>query len=49
MQSGNSLSRKAQATYEVMIETYSALGYKLIPLPFDSVQERVKFVLTTVG
>lgn len=40
---------EAQATYEVMNATYSALGYKIIPIPFDSVEERVKFVLTTVG
>jgi predicted ATPase len=40
---------EAQATYEVMIDTYSALDYKLIPLPLGSVQERVQFVLASVG
>jgi predicted ATPase len=32
-----------------MIETYSALGYELIPLPLDSVEERVQFVLAAIG
>ena len=41
--------QEARATYEVMIETYSALGYDLIPLPLDSVQKRVQFVLGAVG
>ena len=41
--------QEARATYEVMIETYSALGYDLIPLPLDSVQKRVEFVLGAVG
>jgi predicted ATPase len=40
---------EAQATYEVMIETYSALGYNLIPLPLNSVEERVQFVSAMVG
>jgi predicted ATPase len=40
---------EAKATYEVMIETYSALGYNLISLPLDSVQERVQVVLAAVG
>lgn len=40
---------EAQATYEVMIETYSALGYGLISLPLDSVEERVRLVLATIG
>lgn len=39
---------EAQATYEVMIETYSKLGYELIPLPLDSVESRVQFVLATI-
>jgi predicted ATPase len=40
---------EAQATYEVMIETYSGLGYELIPLPLDSVEERVQFILAAIG
>jgi predicted ATPase len=38
-----------KATYEMMIETYSALGYDLIPLPLVPVQERLQFVLAAVG
>src|SRR5580658_6469101 len=38
---------EAEATHQVMIETYSALGYEMIPLPLDSVQERVKFLLSS--
>jgi predicted ATPase len=40
---------EAQATYDAMIETYSALGYSLIPLPLDLVQKRVDLVLSVVG
>ena len=40
---------EAQATYEAMIETYSALGYQPIVLPLDSVAERVKFVLAAIA
>lgn len=40
---------QARATCEAMIETYSALGYELIPLPFDSVEHRAQFVLATIG
>jgi len=36
---------QAEATYETMIETYSAFGYELIPLPLHSVEERVRLVL----
>ena len=39
---------EAQATCEVMVETYSDLGYNLIPLPLGSVQERVRFVLAAI-
>jgi predicted ATPase len=31
-----------------MIETYSALGYSLIPLPLESVQKRMQFVLAAI-
>jgi predicted ATPase len=40
---------EAVATYEAMKETYSALGYTLIPLPLGSVEERVQFVLAAIG
>jgi predicted ATPase len=40
---------EAQTTYEVLTETYSALGYILIPLPLASIQERVRFVLAMVA
>ena len=40
---------EARATCEAMIETYSALGYELIALPFDSVDRRAQFVLATTG
>ncbi|MGA8272831.1 MAG: AAA family ATPase [Candidatus Sulfotelmatobacter sp.] len=40
---------EARATYQVMMETYSALGYELIPLPLESVEERVRFVLAAIG
>ena len=39
---------EAQATYEAMIETYSGLGYELIQLPLDSIQERVNFLLGAI-
>jgi predicted ATPase len=39
---------EAKATYEMMVETYAALGYDLIPLPLGSVQERTQFVLAAV-
>lgn len=35
---------EARATYEVMVETYTAYGYKLITLPLASVEERVEVV-----
>lgn len=40
---------EAQATCTAMIETYSTLGYELIQLPIGSVDERVRFVLATIG
>jgi len=40
---------EAQATHEAMIETYSGLGYELIPFPLDSVQKRAQFVLAAIG
>ena len=40
---------EAEATYEVMSETYSGLGYELIRLPLDLVHERVRFVLSAIA
>jgi predicted ATPase len=31
-----------------MRETYSGLGYDLVPLPLGSIQERVRFVLAAI-
>jgi predicted ATPase len=45
---GKQSFEEAHATYEVMIETYSALGCGLVPLPLDSVEERAQFVLAAV-
>jgi predicted ATPase len=39
---------EAKATYEAMIETYSGLGYELVQLPLDSVEERVQFILRAI-
>ncbi len=40
---------EAQATYKALRATYTALGYELISLPLVSVEERVGFVLATIG
>jgi predicted ATPase len=40
---------EAEATNEMMIETYSALGYNLVTLPLGSVEERLRFVLAATG
>jgi predicted ATPase len=40
---------EAQATFEVLEETYSSLGYTLMPLPLDSIEKRVQFVLAALG
>ncbi len=40
---------EAQATNEAMVETYSGLGYELVQLPFEPVEERVRFVLAVIG
>jgi predicted ATPase len=40
---------EARATHAAMIETYSALGYELLSLPLDFVEERVRFVLAAIG
>jgi predicted ATPase len=39
---------EAQATYDALAETYSNLGYNLMPLPLDSVEKRVQFVLAAL-
>jgi predicted ATPase len=36
---------EARTTYDVMMETYAAYGYSLVPLPLGSVEERVRFVV----
>jgi predicted ATPase len=40
---------EARATHDVMVETYSSLGYELVSLPFDSVEERVRLALAAIG
>lgn len=40
---------EAQATCEMMAKTYSELGYGLISLPLDSVEARVRVVLSALG
>lgn len=35
---------EAEATYKVMVETYTGLDYQLVPLPLTSVTERARFV-----
>lgn len=41
--------QEAEATYRVMFEVYSELGYELIPLPLAPVAERVQFVREVIG
>ncbi|KVE39277.1 AAA family ATPase [Burkholderia sp. TSV86] len=40
---------QAVRTYEAMVHTYTAYGYRLIELPRTSVDERCRFVLEVVG
>jgi predicted ATPase len=40
---------EAEATYRVMVEVYSVLGYELVPLPLAPVRERVQFVRSIIG
>ncbi len=40
---------EAEATGRMMKETYEGLGYELVELPKASVEERVAFVMETVG
>ena len=40
---------EAERTYEAMVLAYSNCGYELVALPLASVEERVRFVLATIG
>jgi len=40
---------EAARTYEAMVAAYGAAGYALVELPRASVEERVRFVLRTIG
>jgi predicted ATPase len=40
---------EAERTYRALADTYTELGYELIALPLASVDERVQFVLSTIG
>jgi predicted ATPase len=42
-------AEEARATYAVMFDVYSRLGYELVPLPLASVEERVEFARRTIG
>lgn len=39
---------EAAATHDMMARVYIELGYNLVPLPLDSVAERVRFVLERI-
>jgi len=40
---------EAERTFHVMVETYTALGYRPVMLPLTSVEERVSFVLKEIS
>ena len=40
---------EAERTYEAMVVAYSNCDYELVALPLASVDERVRFVLATIG
>jgi predicted ATPase len=40
---------EAERTYEAMVVAYSNCGYELVALPLVPVEERVRFVLATIG
>lgn len=40
---------EAERTYEAMVVAYSSCGYELVALPLASVDERLRFVLATIG
>ncbi|WP_298770055.1 AAA family ATPase [uncultured Shewanella sp.] len=41
--------KEAIKTYEAMYAAYTYFGYTLIEVPFVSVEERVKFIFTSLG
>lgn len=40
---------EAEATYDALVGTYVELGYELVELPRDAVEERVRFFLARTG
>jgi predicted ATPase len=40
---------EAERTWQVMVETYTGLGYELVALPRVSVADRVRFVIGEIG
>lgn len=40
---------EAERTYDVMVETYSVLGYELLPLPLVPVEHRAHFVMENIA
>jgi predicted ATPase len=40
---------EAVRTYEAVVAAYATCGYELVSLPLVSVEERVRFVLDTIG
>jgi predicted ATPase len=40
---------EAVRTYEAVVAAYTTCGYELVSLPLVSVEERVRFVLDTIG
>jgi predicted ATPase len=40
---------EAVRTYEAVVAVYSTCGYEVVSLPLVSVEERVRFVLDTIG
>ncbi len=40
---------EAQRTYDAMVEVYTELGYELVELPRVSVEERVRFVVSSIS
>lgn len=39
----------AEATHDAMVRVYQEAGYRLVPLPLASIEERVAFVLDAIG
>jgi predicted ATPase len=40
---------EAIRTYDMMLKTYTALGYKAVVLPTSTIGERVQFILSAIG